>query len=62
MSNVLQPRKAVADGLVQPQERGTIGFILSALHASRRRQARHIISEYAHLIASDEQLNIGGQA
>lgn len=65
MSNVLQPPKAVADladGLVQPQERGMIAFISCALHASRHRQARRIISEYARLIAIDEQLNIGGQA
>jgi hypothetical protein len=62
MSNVLRPLKAVADRLVEQQERGMVGFILSALHASRRRQARRIISEYARLTASDEQLNIGGQA
>jgi hypothetical protein len=50
MSNVLQPLKAVAHGLVQPPERGMIGSILSALHASRRQRARRIICEYARFI------------
>jgi hypothetical protein len=65
MSNVWQSPKAVADladHLAEPQARGMIDLILSALHASRRRLARRVIRECARLIASDEQENTGGRA
>jgi hypothetical protein len=33
----------------EPQARGIFAFIMSALHTSRRRQARRILRQYRHL-------------
>jgi hypothetical protein len=44
----------VSDRLIEPERRGIIPFIMSVLHASRRRQASRIICEFEHLLTNDQ--------
>jgi hypothetical protein len=43
----------VFDRLLGREERGIFACIMSALHASRRRQARRIIRQYEHLLGNE---------
>jgi hypothetical protein len=56
MSTISYASEAVSqasDRLVEPEKRGTIAFITSALHASRRRQARRVMRQYEHLLTNE---------
>lgn len=46
---VSQPSHCIA----QPEKRCVIVFIMSALHASRRRQARRLMRQYEHLLTNE---------
>jgi len=72
MRNVSHPSAGLAplasDFRVEKEERSIFAFITSALHCSRRLQARRILRQYEHLIAPPEERiprelnrNFGGQ-
>ena len=62
MSSISYRSEAVSqasDRVVEPERRGVITFIMSALHASRRRQARRVMRQYEHLITNELKQNSG---
>jgi hypothetical protein len=62
MSTISYPAEAVSqvsDRLVEPEKGGIIAFIMSALHASRRRQASRVIRQYEHLLTNELKQNSG---
>jgi hypothetical protein len=62
MSTISYPSEAVSqvsDRLVEPEKGGIIAFIMSALHASRRRQASRVIRQYEHLLTNELKQNSG---
>lgn len=62
MSTMSYPSEAVSqasDRVVEPERRGVIAFIMSALHASRRRQARRVMRQYEHLLTNELKLDSG---
>jgi hypothetical protein len=62
MSNISYPSEAVSevsDRLAEPKKRGIVAFIMSALHASRRRQASRVIRQYEHLLTNGLKHNYG---
>jgi len=62
MSSVSYRSEAVSqasDRVVEPERRGFLAFIMSALHASRRRQARRVMRQYEHLLTNELKQNSG---
>jgi hypothetical protein len=57
VSHSSETASQVSDRLVHPKKRGMIAVIVSALHASRRRQACRVLRQYAFLRTSDLQQN-----
>ncbi|BAL78701.1 hypothetical protein [Bradyrhizobium cosmicum] len=58
------PSKAApqaSDRLVEPEKRGVVAFIMSALHASRCRQASRVLRQYEHLLANELEQNSGDE-
>jgi hypothetical protein len=59
MKNVLHASTELAppasDFCAEKKERSIVAFITSALHRSRRLQARRILRQYEHLIAHREE-------
>jgi hypothetical protein len=59
MRNVSRPSAGLApqasDFRVEKEKRSIFAFITSALHCSRRIQARRILRQYEHLIAHPEE-------
>jgi hypothetical protein len=51
----------VSDRFVEPEKGGFIAFIMSALHASRRRQASRVIRQYEHLNSNKIPENENGR-
>ncbi|MCK1739988.1 hypothetical protein IVA80_03605 [Bradyrhizobium sp. 139] len=52
MSAISHPSKAASQ---ISEEQGIIAFIMSALHASRRRQAGRVIRQYEHLLGNEPE-------
>jgi hypothetical protein len=62
MRTISYPSEAipqVSDRLVEPEARGVIAFIMSALHASRRRQANRVLRRYEHLLTNKLKQEFG---
>jgi hypothetical protein len=62
MSSISYRSEAVSqasDRVVEPERRGVIAFIMSALHASRHRQARRVMRQYEHLLTNELKQDSG---
>jgi hypothetical protein len=53
MSEQSEAASQASERLTKSPKRGVIAFILSALHASRRRQALRVLRQYEHLLANE---------
>jgi hypothetical protein len=65
MKQVSYPLVGVASGsslfrIKKPKQRNILGFVIAALHYSRRLQARRVLRQYRHLIAQSEENGIHG--
>jgi hypothetical protein len=49
----------VSDRPVEPKARGIFVFIMSSLHASRRRQAHRVLRRYEHLLTHEPKQDCG---
>jgi hypothetical protein len=58
---MIRPACRVSDRLVEPEEHGIVAFIISALHASRRRLASRVIRQCEHLLGNEAQKTSGEQ-
>jgi hypothetical protein len=62
MSSMSYPSEDVSrasDRVAEPERRGIVAFIMSALHTSRRRQARRVMRQYEHLLTNELKQNSG---
>lgn len=62
MSSMSYPSEYVSrasDRVAEPERRGIVAFIMCALHASRRRQARRVMRQHEHLLTNELEQNSG---
>ncbi|WP_143274891.1 hypothetical protein [Bradyrhizobium canariense] len=50
---MIRPACRVSDRLVESEKHGIVAFIISALHASRRRLASRVIRQCEHLLGNE---------
>ncbi|WP_441234909.1 hypothetical protein [Bradyrhizobium sp. 930_D9_N1_4] len=57
--SIISTMSATASETSEPETPGIFAFIMSALHASRRRQASRIMRQCEHLLTNEREQDFG---